>query len=69
MPAIGTHCHELQIPDREHSLRIVYHVADDVIAILEIFSKKTQSTPAQVITVCRKYLAAFMKAAADWEPQ
>ena len=69
MPEIGTHCHELRIPDREHSWRIAYHVADDAIAILEVFSKKTQSTPSQVIKVCRKRLAAFMKATADWEPQ
>jgi phage-related protein len=69
MPAIGAHCHELRIPDSEHSWRIVYHVADDAIAILEVFSKKTQSTPSQVIKVCKKRLAAFMSAAADREPQ
>jgi len=69
MPGIGTRCHELRVPDREQSWRIVYHLADDVIAILEVFSKKTQSTPSQVIKVCRKRLAAFMSAAADREPQ
>lgn len=53
MPAIGTHCHELRIPDHEHSWRIA-HVADDAIAILEVFSKRAQSTPSQVIKVCRK---------------
>jgi phage-related protein len=63
MPAIGPHCHELRIPDREHTWRIVYHVADDAIAILDVFSKKTQSTQVQVIELCRKRLAAFMKSA------
>lgn len=29
MPEIGTHCHELRIPDREHLWRIAYQVADD----------------------------------------
>ncbi|QOY88277.1 type II toxin-antitoxin system RelE/ParE family toxin [Paludibaculum fermentans] len=64
MPAIGVHCHALRIPDREQSWRIVYHVAEDAIAILEVFSKKTQSTPPRVIEVCTKRSAAFLKAAA-----
>ena len=69
MPGIGAHCYELRIPDREKSWRIVYHVAEDAIVILEVFSKKTQSTPLQVIKVCRKRLAAFLSAAGDGEPQ
>jgi len=67
MPAIGPHCHELRIPDREQSWRIVYFVADDAIAILDVFSKKTRSTPSQVIEVCKKRLANFIKAEADKE--
>jgi len=67
LPAIGTRCHELRIPDREHSWRIVDHVADDAIAILEVFSKKTQSTPLQEINLCKKRLAAFITATADRE--
>jgi phage-related protein len=67
MPTVGAHCHELRIPDREQSWRIVYHVADDAIAILEVFSKKTRSTPSQVIEVCRKRLASFAKEAANKE--
>ena len=69
MPGIGAHCYELRIPDREQSWRIAYHVAEDAIVILEVFSKKTQSTPLQVIKVCRKRLAAFLSAAGDGEPQ
>jgi len=42
---------------------------DDAIVILEVYSKKTQSTPSQVIAVCRKRLAAFVKAAANWEQE
>lgn len=67
MATIGAHCHELRIPDREQSWRIVYHVADDAIAILEVFSKKTRSTPSLVVEVCRKRLANFVKAAANRE--
>lgn len=67
MPAIGANCHELRIPDREHSWRIVYYVAEDAIVILEVFSKKTQSTPSRVMEVCTKRLAAFLKVAANRE--
>ena len=67
MPTIGAHCHELRIPDRDQSWRIIYHVADDAIAILEVFSKKTRATPSHVVEVCRKRLASFAKAAANRE--
>lgn len=55
------HCHELRIPDRQHSWRIVYHVAADAIVILKVFSKKTRETPPAVIEVCAKRLAAFTR--------
>ncbi len=67
MPVLGAQCHELRIPDREQLWRIVYHIADNAIAILEVFSKKTRSTPSQVVEVCRKRLASFLKAAANRE--
>ena len=69
MAAIGAHGHELRIPDRDHARRVGYAVAEDAIVILEVYSKKTQSTPSQVIAVCRKRLAAFVKAAANWEQE
>ena len=34
----------------------------DAVVILEIFSKKTQTTPSQVIEMCRKRLAAYLRA-------
>jgi phage-related protein len=67
MPTIGAHCHELRIPDRDQSWRIIYHVADEAIAILEVFSKKTRATPSHIVEVCRKRLASFVKAAANRE--
>jgi phage-related protein len=69
LPIVGTHCHELRIHDREQSWRIIYHVADDAIVLLDVFSKKTQATPPQVIALCRKRLAVFMRAAAGKEQE
>lgn len=62
MPVIGSQCHELRIRDRDQTWRIVYHVASDAIVILEVFGKKTRTTPIQVVELCRKRLAAYLRA-------
>jgi phage-related protein len=61
MPAIGAQCHELRVTDRDQNWRIVYHVASDAVVVLEVFSKKTDSTPAGVIDTSQKRLAAYRK--------
>jgi phage-related protein len=65
MPAIGGQCHELRINDRASTWRILYHIATDAVVILEVFSKKTQTTPVPILEVCRKRLAAYLRDAAD----
>ena len=67
MPAIGRQCHELRISDRDQAWRITYHVAPDAIVILHVFSKKTQATPVQIVEVCQKRLAAYLRAISDEE--
>ena len=62
MPSIGGQCHELRINDREQTWRIIYHVATDAIVILEVFSKKVQTTPVPILEICRKRLAAYSRA-------
>jgi phage-related protein len=67
IPAIGRQCHELRIIDHDQAWRIVYHVARDAIVILEVFSKKTQTTPVQIVEVCQKRLAVYLRAISDKE--
>ena len=67
MPAIGRQCHELRIIDRDQTWRIVYHLARDAIVILDVFSKKTQTMPIQIVEVCQKRLAAYLRAISDKE--
>jgi phage-related protein len=67
MPAIGRQCHELRIGDRDQAWRIVYHVAPDAIVILDVFSKKAQAIPVQIVEVCQKRLAAYLRAVSDKE--
>lgn len=59
MPAIGRRVHELRINDRNITWRIIYHIAEDAIVILEVFKKKTGKTPKEIIDVCKKRLDYF----------
>ena len=53
MSVIGPRCHELRIPDEDTSWRIVYCLDPDAVVILDVFEKRTRSTPFHVIHVCR----------------
>jgi phage-related protein len=59
MPAIGSRCHELRIRDRNQIWRIIYRIDPDAIVILEIFSKRTTTTPKGVIEDCRRRLRHY----------
>jgi phage-related protein len=59
MPNVGANCHELRIKDENQNWRIIYRIDDDAIVILEVFSKKTQTTPKSVIDVCKKRLSKY----------
>ena len=59
MPSIGVSCHELRIRDVEQNWRIIYRIDNDAILILEVFSKKTQTTPKSVIDICKKRLNKY----------
>jgi phage-related protein len=69
MPGIGTRCHELRINDRDQTWRIAYRVETDAVVILDVFSKKTEATPAGVLERCRSRLAAYLRAAEAKEEQ
>ena len=62
MPMIGSNCHELRIDDGDVTWRIVYHVDLDAIVILDVFEKKSRTTPKQVIEVSRKRLRTYQRA-------
>jgi phage-related protein len=52
-------CHELRIPNETKNWRIVYHLADDAVVILEVFEKKTPQTPPTVIATCQQRLKRY----------
>ena len=67
MTSIGPGCHELRIVDGKVSWRIVYHIATDAVAILDVFKKQTEKTPLAVIGACGRRLAEFQRLAKSKE--
>lgn len=59
MPAVGPRCHELRINDTAVTWRLMYRIDSDAIVILEVFAKKTPTTPKAVIETCRKRLKEY----------
>jgi phage-related protein len=54
MPSIGPRCHELRIQDKNSTWRIIYRIDRDAIIIGEVFNKKSQKTPKEVIDNCKR---------------
>jgi phage-related protein len=59
MPSIGKRCHELRIVDEDSTWRVVYRIDDDAIVIAEVFKKKTQATPKDVMEACQRRLRRY----------
>jgi phage-related protein len=59
MPSIGSRCHELRINDPDTTWRLVYRIDPDAIVIAEVFAKKTERTPKDVIEACKKRLKEY----------
>jgi phage-related protein len=61
MVAVGPRCHELRIVDRDQTWRIIYHLDVDAVVILDVFAKKTATTPRAVMESCRRRLAEYLR--------
>ena len=59
VPSIGRRCHELRIPDKNLTWRIVFRTDPDAIVILEVFAKATRETPQSVIDTCKQRLRQY----------
>lgn len=59
MPSIGARCHELRLNDENKIWRIIYRIDQDAIIILEVFEKKTQQTPKEVIDNCKRRIRLY----------
>lgn len=52
-------CHELRINDANTTSRLIYRVDPDAIVIVEVFAKKTQKTPKELIQACKRRLKEY----------
>ena len=59
MASIGMRCHELRIIDENAQWRIIYRIDSDAIIILDVFQKRTQRTPQNVIERCKKRIQMY----------
>ena len=59
IPSIGSGCHELRIDDQNKTWRVVYRIDNDAIVILEVFEKKAQKTPREVIENCKRRIQLY----------
>lgn len=65
LPAIGPRCAELRIRDAEHNWRIVYRLDDDAVIVVEVFAKKPQAIPDEIIRRCRQRLRHYDEASRE----
>lgn len=65
MPSIGPRCHELRVNDEAATWRLVYRIDPDAIVILEVFSKKTATTPQAVVAAAKRRLKLYDAAAKE----
>jgi phage-related protein len=63
MPDTGPRCHELRINDANKTWRIMYRIDADAIIVVDVFEKKTQKTPVQIIANCKRRLRLYDAAA------
>lgn len=63
MPSVGPRCFELRVRDETANWRIMLRVDADAILILDVFPKKTQKTPQEVIDACKRRLKRYDEAA------
>jgi phage-related protein len=62
MPSVGKRCSELRIRDEKKNWRIVVRCDADAVVVAEVFEKKTRTTPARVIELCKDRLRRYDEA-------
>ncbi len=67
LPVIGARCHELRISDGGVTWRIIYHLDEDAVVILDVFHKKTRALPHRVVQRARQRLQRYRDTVGDLE--
>ena len=59
LPIVGNRCGALRIRDAQHNWRIMYRVDPTVVLVVDVYDKKTQKIPDEVIDRCKKRLQNY----------
>jgi phage-related protein len=59
MPSVGRRCRELRIRDENKNWRNMVRIDEDAVVVVDVFEKKTRTTPAKVIAVCKDRLKRY----------
>ena len=55
----------LRVVDEDTTWRILYHLAEDAVVILEVFEKETRTTPKRVLDSARARLKRYLRDVED----
>jgi len=61
MPGVGRNCHELRVPDGDVTWRLLYCLEADAVVILDVFCKKTRTTPKPVLKAAKRRLQTYKR--------
>ena len=61
MADVGKNCHELRVPDGDVTWRLLYCLEPDAVVILDVFSKKTRTTPKTVLRAAKRRLQMYKR--------
>ena len=61
MRSIGPNCHELRVVDETVTWRTLYALMSDAVVILEVFEKKSRTTPKHVVDVAKRRLRKYLQ--------
>ena len=62
MPAVGRRCLELRVREEKRSWRIMVRVDHDAVVVIDVFEKKTRTTPGKEIATCKDRLRRYDEA-------
>ncbi len=59
MPGIGARCLELRVNDEGKAWRVVCRIDPDAVIVVDVFEKRTRTTPDRFVRECRRRLKHY----------
>ena len=59
LPDVGPRCGAIRVRDAGHNWRVMYRIDPDAILVVDVYAKKTQKIPVDVIDRCKLRLKLY----------